>query len=75
MPFTRETLVRLMWFVLWSDPAVTSDDLLGGFLTWLKAMSLVCLVCWVAAWLVTGVKQGIDRPGPLVRLSRGGGPS
>ncbi len=22
-------------------------------------MSLVCLVCWVVSWLVTGVKQGI----------------
>ena len=38
---------------------VTSDDLFGGVLTWLKAISLVCLVCWVASWLLTGVKQGI----------------
>ncbi len=48
-----------MWLVLWSDPARTSEDLIGGFLTWIKALSLVCLVCWVAAWLLTGVKQGL----------------
>ena len=27
-------------------------------LTWLKALGLVCLVCWVAAWLSTGVSSG-----------------
>jgi hypothetical protein len=59
MPFTREALVRIQWLLLWSDPAVTSNDLIGGLLTWLKAISLVCLVCWVASWLVMGVKQGL----------------
>jgi hypothetical protein len=58
-PIAPETFVSLMKFVLWSDPTLTSDDLFGGVLTWLKAMSLVCLVCWIAAWLFTGVKQGI----------------
>ena len=37
---------------------MTTPDLFGGVLTWLKAISLVCLVCWVASWLVTGIKQG-----------------
>ena len=54
-----QTIIRLLWFVLWSDPTVTSPDLFGGVLTWLKALSLVCLVCWVASWLLTGVKQRI----------------
>jgi len=59
LSITRETLVRLTWLVLWSDPAVTTPDLAGGVLTWLKAIGLVCLVSWVAIWLVTGVKQGV----------------
>jgi uncharacterized membrane protein YhdT len=58
-PIAPETFISLMKFVLWSDPTLTSDDLFGGLLTWVKAISLVCLVCWVAAWLLTGVKQGI----------------
>jgi hypothetical protein len=57
-PFTREAVSALSWLLLWSDPAVTSNNLLGALLTWLKAISLVCLVCWVTSWLVTGVKQG-----------------
>jgi hypothetical protein len=63
LDITRETLVRLMWLVLWSDPARTTPDLVGGILTWLKAISLICLVCWVAAWLVNGVKQGMVAKG------------
>ena len=59
VPITPETFVTLMRFILWSDPTLTSDDLLGSLLTWLKVMSLLCLVSWVGAWLLTGVKQGI----------------
>jgi hypothetical protein len=55
----RETLVRLRWLFLFSDPAATSNNLAGGLLTWLKVMSLICLVCWIVSWLVTGVKQGL----------------
>jgi uncharacterized membrane protein YhdT len=58
-PIARETMIRMMWLILWSDPAATSEDLFGAVLTWLKALSLVCLVCWVAAWLLKGVKHGI----------------
>jgi hypothetical protein len=56
---TRETLVRLKWLFLLSDPGVMSNDLAGGLLTWLKAISLICLVCWIGYWLVTGLKQGL----------------
>ncbi len=59
VPFTREALAAFSWLVLWSDPTITSNDLTGGMLTWLKAISLVCLVCWVASWLLIGVKQGL----------------
>ncbi len=60
--------------LLWSDPLSHPTTSFGGVLTWLKAISLVCLVCWVRRWLVTGVQGGDDRPGPLVRLSGGGRP-
>jgi hypothetical protein len=56
---TRETLIRLKWLFLLSDPGVMSNDLVGGLLTWIKAISLICLVCWICYWLVTGVKQGL----------------
>ena len=37
-----------------------TDDLVGGLLTWLKAISLICLVCWVVSWLVDR-RQGAGR--------------
>ena len=49
----------MRWLFLLSDPAATSNNLLGGLLTWLKVISLICLVCWVVSWLVIGVKQGL----------------
>ena len=33
--------------------------MLGGVLTWIKAISLICLVCWVVSWLIIGVKERI----------------
>ena len=59
LPFSFQTLLRLYWFVLWSDPTITAGGISGGILTWLKALGLVCLVCWVASWLLSGVKQRI----------------
>jgi hypothetical protein len=52
-------LIALRWVYLWSDPNFTTRDLFGGFLTWLKAVSLICLVCWVVCWLVIGLKEGV----------------
>src|SRR5262249_12384821 len=49
----------LFWLYLTGDPAFTSNDLLGGFLTWLKAVSLLCLVGWVLSWLVIGIKERV----------------
>jgi hypothetical protein len=59
LPISYQTLLRLYWFVLWSDPTMTAGGITGGILTWLKALGLVCLVCWVASWLLSGVKQRI----------------
>jgi len=62
---SRAWFVTMQWLYLWSDPNVTAntDDfkyrLLVGFLTWLRAVSLLCMVCWVVYWLVKGLKEGV----------------
>jgi hypothetical protein len=55
----REQLIRLMWLFLASDPWFSTNDILGGILTWFKVVGLVCLVCWIGSWLVSGVKLGV----------------
>ena len=32
---------------------------LGGLLTWLKAIGLLCLVGWLGSWLVTAIKERV----------------
>ena len=55
------------WLFLASDPSVGArDSLVGGMLTWIKAISLICLVCWVVSWLIIGIKERIIGAGPLV---------
>jgi hypothetical protein len=56
---SREWLIRLMWFYIASDPSFRSNDLTGGILTWLKVVSLLCLICWLVCWLVIGVKERV----------------
>jgi hypothetical protein len=53
-------LVAMMWLYLASDPSVSvRESLLGGVLTWIKAISLICLVCWVVSWVIIGVKARV----------------
>ena len=57
-------IVALMWVYLASNPSISvRDSLLGGILTWIKAISLICLVCWVVSWLIIGVKERIIAQG------------
>jgi hypothetical protein len=56
---SRQWLVQLTWFYLLGDPQATTDTLVGGIITWLKVLSLVCLVCWVGYWIVTGLQRGV----------------
>ncbi|MFI5455855.1 MAG: ABC transporter permease [Isosphaerales bacterium] len=56
---SRAWLVAVQWLFLASDPNFTTNDLFGGFLTWLKVVSLLCLVCWVVCWVVIGLKEGV----------------
>ena len=53
-------MAALLWLYLASDSQRRlRDSLVGGLLTWVKAISLICLVCWVVAWLIIGVKERI----------------
>ncbi len=56
---SKEWLAALLWVYVCSDPVFTDPSLLGGFLTWLKAIGLLCLVGWVLSWLVTGIKERV----------------
>jgi hypothetical protein len=47
----------LLWLFLYGEPGFHPGGLLGGWLTWIKAISLLCLVSWVGSWLVTAIKE------------------
>lgn len=53
----------LAWLYLLGEPNVTipaldwSRAVLGGALTWLKVVSLFCLLGWAVSWLVTALKE------------------
>ncbi len=48
----------MAWVYFVGDPLVgNQNDLLGGVITWLKVMSLISLVGWLFAWLISGVKE------------------
>src|SRR4051812_22978449 len=53
-PLIRRTL---FWFFLYGEPSFTLPGLLGGWLTWIKAIGLLCLVGWLGSWLVTAIKE------------------
>ncbi len=58
-PISQGLMTALAWTYIAGDPGFTVEGLLGGFLTWLKAVSLLCLVAWVLSWLVIGVKERV----------------
>jgi hypothetical protein len=55
-PWVRKTL---FWFFLYGEPTFTVPGLLGGWLTWIKAIAFLCLVGWVGSWLVTAIKERV----------------
>jgi len=59
LPFNSEWVTTFKWLYLSGDPTFTTNDLMGGVLTWLKAMSLLCLVGWVVSWMVIGLKERV----------------
>jgi hypothetical protein len=55
----------ISWLFLFGEPAVSIPGLLGGLITWIKVISLFCLLGWVGSWLVTALKER--------RIARGSG--
>src|SRR5262245_2475353 len=47
----------LFWLFLYGEPGLTSPGLLGGWIMWVKVISLLSLVGWVDSWLVTAVME------------------
>lgn len=48
----------LLWLFLYGEPAFQTGGLLGGWLTWIKGISLLCFVGWIGYWLTKAVKEG-----------------
>ena len=64
----------LPWLFVFGEP----DDhdrpaCSGGLITWLKVVSLFCLLGWVVSWLVDRAQGADRRPGRLARHRRPGG--
>ena len=47
----------LLWLFLYGEPGFQTGGLLGGWLTWIKSISILCLVGWMGSWLVTAIKE------------------
>ncbi len=60
-------LNTMAWLYFLGDPTVGSQDtLVGGALTWVKAVSLICLASWLFGWLLSGVKERVVARGQWV---------
>ncbi|MHB1560336.1 MAG: hypothetical protein ACYC61_23035 [Isosphaeraceae bacterium] len=63
-PVVMNTMV---WLYFLGDPLVGSqENLLGGALTWIKAVSLICLAAWLFGWMLVGVKERVVARGQWV---------
>jgi hypothetical protein len=49
----------LVWFFLAGDFLFSLPGLLGGLLTWLKAIGLLSLMGWLGYWLSTAVRERV----------------
>lgn len=49
--------IALIWVRVIGDPTITLPNLWGAALLWLKVVSLLCLVTWVASWVATAIKE------------------
>jgi hypothetical protein len=47
----------LLWLFVYGEPAFQTGGLLGGWITWIKAISLLCFVSWIGSWLITAIKE------------------
>lgn len=58
-PIEPRTAIALAWLYFASDPTVTSQGVFGGTITWIKAIGLICLMAWLASWMITGIKERV----------------
>ncbi len=47
----------IAWGILLGDPGLTIPGILGGVLLWVKVVSLLCLITWVAGWVSSALKD------------------
>src|SRR5206468_1357766 len=56
----------ISWLFLFGEPAISIPGLFGALITWLKVISLFCLLGWIVSWMTTAFKaRGIVRGGVL----------
>ncbi|GAC1474636.1 MAG: hypothetical protein NVSMB9_25370 [Isosphaeraceae bacterium] len=47
----------IAWLFILGEPTLTIPGLLGGLMTWVKIISLFCLLGWSASWVVAALKR------------------
>src|SRR4051794_28720382 len=47
----------ISWLFLFGEPAISIPGLLGGLITWVKVISLFCLLGWTVSWLTAALKE------------------
>src|SRR6266576_2789514 len=58
LPGVPERLRGLIaWMLLLGEPSLTTHGLVGGLLSWVKVLSLFCLLGWVVSWVTTALKE------------------
>ena len=46
----------LKWLFVFGEPGVSTNDALGGFITWLKVVGLFALIAWLLSWVVAAFR-------------------
>src|SRR5262249_61391893 len=66
----------MTWLFLLGEPTVTMPGFLGALITWLKVISLFCLLGWVGSWVASALRERNVAHGSRLRLpppAAGGG--
>ncbi len=50
-------LRAIEWLFVYGEPALTIPGIIGGLISWLKVISLLCLLGWVASWVTAALKE------------------
>ena len=56
----------MTWLYVFGETNITVPGLLGGLITWMKVVSLFCLLAWIVSWLATAVKERTVARGGLL---------